>query len=362
MFVSVVKQAPQDWRAIFVFLARQGFEVDEDAGVEQFQSGLANLNYLITLKGGKKVVFRRPPEGQAPPGAYNLSREFTIYANLGRHLSFVPKGLVLCEDLTVIGVPFFIMEFVEGISIVHEVPEPLNNIPLIGDKLCRLLMESLAELHQLNPTAVGLDTIGRPEGFLRRQIDGWKKRGNLAFGPDDRATLERVHDWLRGNEPEHQPISVVHHDYKFDNVLIDPECLTVAGVIDWEMATLGNPFFDMVLTLTQWGGDGEHAVYEKLRMMPCDSDGWWSRRKALAVYLEKSGLQLPERSLFFYWILGLVRQAVAYAQLGNLYQRESAMKNKETSHLKVKPEEFCQLSTEVLAHADKLIQAGRLDW
>ncbi|MCK9505304.1 MAG: phosphotransferase family protein [Porticoccaceae bacterium] len=362
MFVEKTLQAPQNWKAISAFMAEQGIPLDEGADIEQFTSGLANLNYLLVLKDGRKVVFRRPPNGPLPPGAYDLAREFNIYFNLGKHLPFVPKGLALCEDINVIGVPFFIMEFCQGLSLGRELPAELNAVPMIGDKLSRLVIESLADLHKLDPVAVGLGNLGNPEGFITRQIKGWKKRGSLAFTEQQMPLMETIHQWLSENEPQHQPTSLVHHDYKLDNILIDPQKLEVSGVIDWEMATIGNPFFDLALTLAVWGQPGDNPLYSKLCMMPSNTDGWWTRQKALNAYLRHSGLQISENDWKFYWMLALLRMAVVFAQLGNLYNRQKDMKDKANPKMHISPDSFCDFAGEILTHAVALLKNQKMDF
>jgi aminoglycoside phosphotransferase (APT) family kinase protein len=363
MFVEKEKQVRQDWDAIAGFMARAGFPVDRQQGVQQFISGLANLNYLINLQDGRRAVLRRPPSGPLPPGGYDLSREFYIYSKLGKHLSFVPKGLVLCDDPNIIGVPFFVMEFCEGVAL-HKanVPESLASQPMIGDKLCQLIIHSLAELHKLDPEKVGLADFGNPEGFITRQVHGWKKRGVLALTKEQQPLMEILHEWLVCHEPVNRPIALVHHDYKLDNILIDPVRLEISGVIDWEMATVGDPFFDLALTLVVWGEKEDQNVYSPLSMMPCQLEGWWSRKKVLEVYQELTGLKITQEDWKFYWLLALMRMAVVFGQLANLYERAPYMESKSNPDFHLSPKDFSPLATETLEHGVKIIGSEEIDF
>lgn len=362
MFVPEEVQTKQDWKAIAAYMERAGFPLNPKAEIRQFESGLANLNYLIELADGRKVVFRRPPAGPLPPGAYNLAREFNIYHTLGDLLSFVPKGLVLCDDVDVIGVPFFVMEFCQGSSLGRNLPASLSQVPMIGDKLSSLVIEALADLHKLNPSTIGLQELGKAEGFLGRQIGGWKKRGGLVFSSSQNKEMDSIVQWLEHNEPKNPPTALVHHDFKLDNLLVDTENLVITGVIDWEMATIGDPWFDLALTLAVWGEEKDTNPYRNLCMMPCEAEGWWSRSKALQVYSDRTGLSVSEGDWKFYWILALLRMAVVFAQLAALYTRHPNMAEKANAKLHISPTKFSAFSTKILQRAKLLIQQKEIDF
>lgn len=362
-FVVKSKEARQDWQAIGQFMARSGFALDEAKPPQQFMSGLANLNYLLHLKNGKKVVLRRPPNGDAPPGAYDLSREFHIYHQLGQHLPFVPKGLILCEDLTVIGAPFFVMEFCDGVALhKHNIPAQLSIQPEIGNKLSKLVIESLTKLHKLNPASVGLADLGNPEGFITRQIHGWKKRGDRILNKEQSELMQTLYEWLLDHQPENEPVALVHHDYKLDNIIVQSDTLEISGVIDWEMATVGNPLFDLALTLAVWGEEPDDNVYSRLSMMPCHLNGWWSRKKALQTYSELTGINISPESWKFYWLLALLRMGVVFGQLAHLYETQSYMNEKTNPDFHLLPEDFSPLATDALRHGVALINDQPLDF
>lgn len=361
MFVDQAKRAPQDWEAIVTYLESNGLQVDRRAGFRQFAAGSANLNYLLRLGNGRKVVLRRPPDGPLPPGAHDVAREYKIYSRLGRRLPYVPLGLAFCDDASVIGVPFIVFEFREGLSIGRELPRRLAHIEGIGDKLSRLIVESLAKLHKVDPQEAGLLDLGKGEGFVARQVRGWHKRAGMVLAEEPMRKVARIHDWLAANVPARQPIALVHHDYKLDNMLIDPDTLTINGVIDWEMATIGNPVFDLALTLTCWGGQPEGHPYAGVCRMPCEAPGWWTWRRVLETYLETSGLDLSEDELRFYWMLALLRTVVVYAQLQVLYAREKGLQDKLTPGFCIPADKLPSVVGNVLDHAVRLVGA-KLDW
>lgn len=361
MFVEQAKRAPQDWEAIIAHLETKGLQVDRCAEIRQFAAGSANLNYLLKLDSGQKVVLRRPPDGPLPPGAHDVAREYKIYSRLGKRLRHVPLGLAFCADTGVIGVPFIVFEFREGMSIGRELPRQLAHIDGIGDKLSRLIVESLAELHRVDLAETGLLDLGKGEGFIARQIRGWHQRAGMVLADEKMLKVARIHDWLASNVPARQPVALVHHDYKLDNMLIDPDTLTVNGVIDWEMATIGNPIFDLALTLTCWGGQDQSHPYAAVCRMPCEAPGWWSWRRVLETYLVNARLDLTEEELKFYWLLALLRTVVVYAQLQVLYAREKGLQDKLTPGFCIAADSLPSVVSKVLDHALGLVGA-RLDW
>jgi len=363
MFVAKEKQTPQDWQAIGHFMAEYGLPIDSDIEIRQFTSGMANLNYLLQLTDGRQVVMRRPPEGPLPPGAYDLPREFSIYEKLGKTLPFVPEGLLLCEDTAIIGVPFFIVEYCAGTALhKHSIPEALTAQPMIGDRLCRLLIESLVELHRLKPKAIGLDNLGHPDGFIARQIRGWRKRGTRALTPEQIPRMEKLCHWLAEQAPPGQPPTLVHHDYKLDNILIDLDRLEISAIIDWEMATIGDPLFDLALTLSVWGEPNDQYIYKTLSMMPCHLEGWWSRQKALETYQTLAGIEISENQWKFYWVLAMLRMGVVFGQLDRLYKEQPYMKNKANPNFHISADEFSPLATKILSQGEKLLTQERIDF
>ncbi len=172
---SAAESVPLDWGAVRAHLASHGHRLDDEPPPRQFAGGLANLNYLIHLD-GKPAVLRRPPMGELPAGAYDMAREFRILSRLPDALPFVARGLHLCDDPSVIGQRFQIIEYRPGLVIREHLPPELAHRPEIGARLSQVLLETIAAIHAVDTTAVGLDDLGRPEGFLARGVSGWRKR------------------------------------------------------------------------------------------------------------------------------------------------------------------------------------------
>lgn len=351
MFIAPGREAPQDWEAVGRWLQAQGLALDR-TGIRQFASGVANLNYLVSVD-GRRSVLRRPPNGPAPPGAYDLERQYRVLSKLEPHFRHTPKAIAYCADAGVIGVPFLISEFRDGIAISRELPAALQDMPGIGERLSRLMVDSIGELHRIRPEHAGLDGLGRPEGFCARQVRGWRKRASLVLDAAQMDLVDAIAGWLAGHVPADRPASLLHLDYKLDNVLVAPSTLQIAGIVDWEMATLGDPLYDLVVMLVTWGQPDDHPVYLSMCCMPCEAPGWWTRRQALHAYLQRAGMTMTEADLKFYWLLALLRSFVAGAQLLALYRRES-MPNASTANL-------AAVVAEGLAHTRRLVDEP-LDW
>lgn len=321
MFIDNSRAAVQDWDAVAHYLAGQGMTLDREREIRQFASGIANLNYLVSLD-GKPAVFRRPPDNDAPPGAYDFARQYKILSRLGKCLPSVPLGLAYCDDPRVIGVPFLISEFRQGLAISRELPAQLVAVDNIGGKLGALIVDALAQLHRVAPAEAGLADLGRAEGFIARQIHGWHKRASRVMSGESMRKVEQLRDWLVAHQPAERPATLVHLDVKLDNVLVDADSLSVQGIVDWEMATIGDPCYDLMLMLVVWGEPNDSPVYAQQCCMPCRAPGWWTRRQALQAYQRQTGIQMSEAQVKFYWLLAMLRNVGALAQLIALCQRQ----------------------------------------
>lgn len=322
MFIDKGKETPQDWDAVARFLSDRRMTLDRNVEIRQFASGIANLNYFITID-GLPAVFRRPPSNDAPPGAYDFRRQHNIMSRLGKLLPTTPLGLAYCDDTSVIGVPFLISEFRNGAAIGSELPPALVDVENIGSKLSATMIHALVGLHRISPDEAGLADLGKAQGFIGRQIQGWYKRAARVMSVEQMRKVEVLRDWFVAHQPPERRATLVHLDFKLDNVLVDPNTLTVQGIVDWEMATIGDPFYDLMLMLLVWGEPNDPPVYVLQRCMPADAQGWWTRRKALETYLRETNASLPEPAVKFYWLLAMFRNMTAVAQLIALYEREA---------------------------------------
>ncbi len=319
MFVAPSLQAEQDWAKVARYLNSKGFSLNLDAGIRQFSAGAANLNYLLQLDGAKAVL-RCPPQGSAP-GANDVEREFNVLSGLNSCYPYAPRALHLCQDESVMGVPFCLSEFREGITINEELPGDLAGVEDIGARLGMQVISTLAELHSIDYETQELSGLGKGDGYLERQVQGWGKRAQRVLADDELADSEKIVAWLMEKLPEQRPLSLVHNDFKLDNMLIDPETFAVNAVLDWDMCTIGDPIYDLVLTLLYWGEPNDSLAYSHMAKMPYTAPGWPSRREALAQYHRSAEQQLAEADFAFYWVLGVYRYAIVIAQLLALYRK-----------------------------------------
>lgn len=303
-------------------LAGHGLILDEGFAPERFAAGFGNLNYLIRANDAYAVL-RRPPLGPIPPGANDMAREFRILSHLHAPFPLVPRALHFCDDTEVLGAPFFLMEYRPGLVIGAEIPqETLANwtgAAPIGATLGDTLITVLAGLHAVDYEAAGLATLGRPEGFLARTLRGWTKRADLSWSGTPPPDLAPVLTWLQDNLPATTPrATLIHNDFKLDNVILVPETLTPRTVIDWDMGTLGDPLYDLAVLLSYWTEPGDPQAMRELRQMPTDRYGFASREEAARLYAERSGRSVEDFA--FYRVLGLLRLSIVFQQLYRRYE------------------------------------------
>ncbi len=220
----------------------------------QFHGGYANLTYEAAFD-DRTVVVRRPPLGPLPKGAHDMAREFRVLSALAPHYDRAPRPWLFCEDAGVIGAPFLVMERREGVVIRRAFPPELRGCPNVERRAAFALMDALADLHRLDPQAVGLSDLGRPEGFAARQVEGWTRRWHGAKNRDD-PLFDRLARDLAARLPAPLAVSVIHNDPKLDNCMFapgDPD--RVASVFDWDMATIGDPLFDLGIALGYFAAD-----------------------------------------------------------------------------------------------------------
>ncbi|HEX6125454.1 MAG TPA: phosphotransferase family protein [Pyrinomonadaceae bacterium] len=231
------------------FLTRAGFAGKQE--IEQFPAGSSNLTYLISI-GSEEFVLRRPPFGNTVKTAHDMRREFDVLSKLSAVYQPAPKPVLFCDDLSILGSEFYLMERRRGLIIRGRSPEALENSPELQRRVCQSFIDNLAQLHSLDYAAAGLGDLGHPEGYCRRQVEGWTKR-YLAAKTHEWPELESAIVWLNENIPSESGASLVHNDYKFDNIMLDPADLSkITAVLDWEMVTVGDPLMDLGTTLGYW--------------------------------------------------------------------------------------------------------------
>lgn len=285
--------------------------------VEQFPSGYSNLTYLLRL-GGRELVLRRPPFGANIQSAHDMGREYRVLSGLARVYPKTPRPLLYCDDPSVIGAPFYVMERVQGVILRAQPPAGLALTPNLMRGLSEQFIDNLAAIHAVDLHAAGLADLGRPAGYVARQIGGWSKRYRNAQ-TDDLPTIEAAMSWLAQHQPPESGAALIHNDYKIDNVVLAADDLTqVIAVLDWEMCTVGDPLMDLGTTLGYWIEPGDPPALQGmfgLTTLPGNLD----RRQLVQRYATTSNRTVADP--LFYYLYGLFKIAVIIQQLYLRYRQ-----------------------------------------
>ncbi|RJX35366.1 MAG: phosphotransferase family protein [Desulfarculus sp.] len=288
-------------------------ELRGELEIEQFPRGFSNLTYLLKV-GERQMVLRRPPHGTKAKSAHDMGREFRVLSALQGVFPYCPRPLAFCQDPAVMGCDFYVMERLQGVILRKQLPPGLSFPPEQMGRLCRRLLEVQLELHGIDYQAVGLGDFGKPVGYVERQVLGWSQRYRAAHTPDA-PDYEWVMAWL----VEHMPLdsvrpAIIHNDFKLDNVVLDPADLTrIVGVLDWEMATIGDPLMDLGNSLAYWVQSDDPPELIQIASVPTYLPGSPSRRELMQLYAQKSGLALE--GFDYYYCFGLFRLAVIAQQI-----------------------------------------------
>jgi len=280
--------------------------------IMQFPNGAANLTYLIRF-GEVELVLRRPPFGTLAPGAHDMKREYKVLSRLWRQFDRAPRAFLFCDDAAVAGADFFVMERRCGEVIRGVIPETMRGHSDVGRRVGTALVEAIADFHLLDPFECDLGDLGRPEGFVERQVKGWKKRWDLVADPAHDAVMSTLHARLEASTPTPQRVSLVHNDLKLDNCMFDPaDPDRVIAFFDWDMTTLGDPLIDLGTLLNYWpdpsDGDvarGGHPGMERM--------GLPTRAEVKKIYAERTGLDVSQGS--WYESFALWKTATVLEQL-----------------------------------------------
>jgi aminoglycoside phosphotransferase (APT) family kinase protein len=310
-----MSETEMDWAAVAAHLAGHGLTLLPGEN-PRFPGGFANRNYLIRLATGSDevlAVLRRPPPGPLPPGAHDMAREHRILSRLPNALAFVPRSFHLCEDERVIGVKFQILQYREGVVIHDTLPPEFEGR---GAELSEMMLTTLAAIHAVDPGPLGLGDLGRPDGFLARAVEGWLRRGAAVQGG---ALLEELGAWLRANAVPDGPPTLLHNDFKLDNIILDPASLRPNAVVDWDQGTRGDPLFDLATLLSYWTEPGDPLAMHELQQMPTAAPGFMTREQAALRWSALTGRDVSD--IRFHRVLGIVKLAVIFLQLHALYRR-----------------------------------------
>ncbi len=286
---------------------------DAPLTVRQFSAGRSNLTYLLT-SGGWEGVLRRPPFGPLPTKAHDMSREFTVLTKLRSEFSLVPKPFVFCSDESVIGSPFYIMERVRGITLEDDPTVETGLTFEDKQEISEQMVDALAKLHAVNYERAGLSSIGYPDGFIERQLKNWIARYEKCK-TEEVPSVERVVSWLEGHMPKKQAPTLIHNDFKINNVLLSENYRSIKAILDWEMATIGDPLFDLGATLSYWFEEGDPELLRSSIIMPTAQPGFFTRREFLELYAKKTGRDVSDFQfyiIFAYFKIGVAVQQMYY--------------------------------------------------
>jgi aminoglycoside phosphotransferase (APT) family kinase protein len=286
--------------------------------VEQFPAGFSNLTYVVRA-GGQEFVLRRPPFGTKVRTAHDMGREFLILSRLHPVYAKVPRPLLYCDDETVLGAPFYLMERVRGRILRARPPAGLPPSPGVMRRLSESFVETLVEIHGVDYLSAGLGELGRPDGYVARQIEGWTKRFYDAR-TDDVPQVERTARWLAAHAPPDSSAALIHNDFKYDNVMLAPDDLArVVAVLDWEMATVGDPLMDLGTTLSYWVDPDDTEEWRRCGFGLTTLAGNLSRSELLDYYARRSGRDTGDP--VFYFAYGLLKVAGIVQQIYYRYRR-----------------------------------------
>lgn len=317
--------------------------------VEQFPRGHSNLTYLLRV-GENEIVLRRAPFGNAVKSAHDMGREYRVLSKLWAVYPPAPRPLVFCDDPEVMDVPFYVMERRRGVVLRQQLPPGLAIDPPTARRLSTALIDSLANLHSLDYRAAGLGDLGKPEGYVARQVTGWAERYEKAR-TDDLPAMDRVGRWLAESFPEESSAALIHNDFKYDNLVLDAEDLTrIVAVLDWEMATVGDPLMDLGTTLGYWVEADDPSPLRQAATGPTALLGNLTRRELVARYTEQTGREVA--NVVFYYAFGLYKIAVIVQQIYARYVRGHTQDAR-----------FARLNALVAvlaAQADRAVESGKL--
>ena len=292
--------------------------VERGITLEQFPSGHSNLTYLVQID-GREYVLRRGPLGPVAPKAHDMAREFRVLQMVHPHFREAPNVFHLCEDPAVLGSVFFLMERRRGLILRDEIPQQMAKMPNYAERASKGFVDCLIRLHAIDISRTGLIALGKPEGFLERQVLGWADRWKRAT-TDDLPKMDRAIRWLIDHRPSSPAPTLVHNDYKLDNVMLSEDSAeSVEAVLDWEMATVGDPLADLGLTLCYWAW--VEAPQLRARGVPSltSQPGWYTRDQFVQRYAEETGRDLSQ--IGYYEVLGIFKLAVILQQIYYRFRR-----------------------------------------
>lgn len=301
-----------DAKVVTDFIRAAVPDLQGTASIKQFPGGASNLTYAVSFP-NKEFILRRPPFGKKAKSAHDMGREYRVMQKLKPVYPYVPNMVAFCQDESVLGCDFYVMERLVGIIPRADMPKGLHMTPEQNRALCLNVLDRFIELHSVDYQAAGLADLGKGEGYVVRQIEGWTKRYHDAKTPDV-PDFEKIMAWLHAHMPPQVKVCIIHNDYRMDNVVLDAQDPTqVIGVLDWEMATLGDPLMDLGNTLAYWVEANDPPAAQLLRRQPSHLPGMLNRNEVIDYYCGKMGLSTD--NFVFYRAYGIFRLAVILQQI-----------------------------------------------
>lgn len=308
-----------DIQAVETWLKNQQVDLQGQVQVTQYSGGASNWTYRLKYD-NVDLILRRPPKGTKAKSAHDMAREYHVQNNLKPFYPVLPEMVALCQDESVIGCDFYVMKRIEGIIPRANLPKEIDYTEADVRQLCINVLDKLIELHQVPYQGTALEQLGKGDGYCRRQVEGWDKRYAKARTKNV-PSFNYVRKWLLANIPADTKTCVIHNDWRFDNVILDPQQPTeVIGVLDWEMATLGDPLMDLGSALAYWVEEGDNKIFKATRRQPTNRKGMFSRQQVVDYYLQQTGLT-PE-NWAFYEVFGLFRLAGIAQQIYYRYYHQ----------------------------------------
>ncbi|MFW0795932.1 phosphotransferase family protein [Gordonia sp. CPCC 205515] len=288
--------------------------LDGAPAVKQFSGGASNLTFLLTYP-TRELILRHGPRGTKAKGAHDMGREYRIQSKLASVLPYIAPMVAFCDDTSVLGAEFYAMGKIDGIIAGVELPPGVSLPPEQARQLCHNFIDVLVELHSVDPEKAGLADLGKGFGYVRRQVDGWSARYRNAR-TDDVPDYEAAMSWIAENQPDDVANCVIHNDYKLDNVVLaNDDPTTVIGILDWEMATLGDPLMDVAGSMAYWVQADDDELSQTMRRVPTHLPGMVTRAEFVERYCERMGFEMSPDRWRWYEAFGYFRQAVIAQQI-----------------------------------------------
>ncbi len=316
-FKSENETHPIDAEKLADYLTTVGLHLNREIPIQQFATGLANINYRLAVD-ARLMVLRRPPPGDLPPGAHDMTREHRVLSRLHEVHPLAPQSLHLCQDTTILGVPFQIIEYRPGTVIKGDDSTLLQDHPDRCQRLGEMLVETLTSVHQVDVAKIGLQDFGKPDGFIARGIKGWRTRAErLKPAASTLSLAVELGDWLANQTINDRAPTLLHSDMKLDNLILDSTTLEPTAIVDWDMSTRGDPLFDLATMLSYWTEADDPECMHRLAQMPTKLPGFPSRSDVFEMYATNTGIDVSDFNVFR--VLAMYKLAVVFLQLFALY-------------------------------------------